>query len=123
MINGNALNTASLLGLSLLDGFKPYGAMGLVLIDMQDDEEQFLEAVRSGVSGYLLSNASASDIISAVLAVARGEAVCPPRLRLALFRCVAQSASRKLGQIGRGSMQNLTILQQQIISLVAKSLT
>ena len=117
------LNTASLLGLSLLDGFKPPGAMGVVLIDMQDDEEQFLEAVRSGVSGYLLSNASASDIVSAVLAVARGEAVCPPRLCLALFRRVAQTASGKPGQIGRGSMHNLTIPQQQIISLVAKGLT
>jgi len=116
------LNRATLLGLSLWDGSKPPAAMGLVLIDMQEDEEQFLEAVRSGVSGYLLSNASASDIISCVLAVARGEAVCPPRLCLALFRRVAQTASGKQGQIGRGSMQNLTIPQQQIISLVAKGL-
>jgi DNA-binding NarL/FixJ family response regulator len=117
------LNTASLLGLSLLDEFKPPGAMGVVLIDMQDDEEQFLEAVRSGVSGYLLNDASASDVISAVRAVARGEAVCPPRLSLALFRSVAQAALEASPQISQEPMQILTILQQQVIALVAKGLT
>jgi len=118
------LNTASLLCPSLLDGYEALGPMGVVLIDMQDDEEQFLEAVRLGISGYLLSNASANDIVSAVLAVARGEAVCPPRLCLALFRRVAtQSACGMPGKIGQGSMHNLTIMQLQIISHVAKGLT
>jgi DNA-binding NarL/FixJ family response regulator len=97
--------------------------VAVVLIDMQEDEEQFLEAVRSGVSGYLLSNASASDIISAVRAVTRGEAVCPPRLCLALFRFVARASIVTPAHIRRGSMHGLTLLQQQLISLVAKRLT
>jgi two-component system NarL family response regulator len=117
------LNTASLVGSSLLDRLQAPDTVGVVLIGMQDDEEQFLEAVRSGVSGYLLNDASVSDVISAVRAVARGEAVCPPRLRLALFRFVAQAATQTPDQIKQGSMNALTILQQQIISLVAKGLT
>ena len=92
------------------------------MIDMKDDEEQFLEAVRSGVSGYLLNDASANDVLSAVRAVARREAVCPPRLCLALFRFVAQGAIETPTQIRRGSTHVLTILQQQVISLVAKGL-
>ncbi len=51
-----------------------------VLIGMELDEEQFLAAARSGVTGYLLKDASASDVIAAVRAVFRGEAVCPPQL-------------------------------------------
>jgi len=117
------LNTASLLGSSLLDKLQAPDTVGVVLIGMQDDEEQFLEAVRSGVSGYLLNDASASDVNSAVRAVARGEAVCPPRLRLALFRFVAQAATETPDQIKQGSVDALTMLQQQIISLVAKGLT
>jgi two-component system NarL family response regulator len=117
------LTTASLLGSSLLDRLQAPDTVGVVLIGMQDDEEQFLEAVRSGVSGYLLNDASASDVISAVRAVARGEAVCPPRLRLALFRFIAQAATETPDQIKLGPMNAFTILHQQIISLVAKGLT
>ena len=117
------LNRASLLGSSLLDRLQAADTVGVLLIGMQDDQEQFLEAVRSGVSGYLLNDASVSDVISAVRAVARGEAVCPPRLRLALFRFVAHAATQTPDQIKQGSMDALTILQEQIISLVANGLT
>jgi DNA-binding NarL/FixJ family response regulator len=117
------LNTASLLGLHLLDQLQATGAVGVVLIDMQDDEKQFLTAVRSGVSGYLLSQAPASDVVSAVRAVARGEAVCPPRLCLALFRLVARASRETLAQIKPGPVHGLTIRQQHLISLVARGLT
>ena len=119
----DGLRTASLLGPHLLGRLQAPGTLGVVLIDMQDDEGQFLTAVRSGVSGYLLSNASAGDVISAVRAVARGEVVRPPRLRLALFRFVAQAATQTPDQIKQGSMDALAILQKRVISLVAKGLT
>src|SRR5260370_11890537 len=60
-----------------------------VLIGMEPDEELFMAAVRSGVMGYLLKDASASELVAAVRAVYRGEAVCPPRLCSTLFRFVA----------------------------------
>ena len=60
---------------------------------------------------------------SAVRAVARGEAVCPPRLCLALFRFVAQAAIETPAQTKQESMHGLTIRQQQLISLVARGLT
>jgi DNA-binding NarL/FixJ family response regulator len=41
---------------------------------MSDKPEQFLAAVRGGVTGYLLNEASAADIISAVRATAKGKA-------------------------------------------------
>jgi len=117
------LSRAALLGYYLLDRLQAPDTVGVVLVGMQDDEEQFLEAVRSGVSGYLLNDAAVTDVVSAVRAVARGEAVCPPRLRLALFRFVAQAANEMPDQIEQESLDPLTILQQQIISLVAKGLT
>jgi len=50
----------------------------MLLIGMSDDSEQFLAAVRRGISGYLLQDASASDVVAAVRAVFREEAYCPP---------------------------------------------
>jgi len=62
----------------------------IVLVGMEPGEEHFIAAVRSGVSGYLLQDASASDVVAAVRAVCRGEAVCPTQLCCVLFRFVAQ---------------------------------
>jgi DNA-binding NarL/FixJ family response regulator len=89
---------------------------------MEPDEEQFLAAVRSGVVGYLLQDASASDAVSAVRVVHRGQAVCPPRLCSALFRVVAQTA-REIPLQNSASKQDLTLRQQQLVTLVAKGLT
>jgi len=118
------LNTASVVGLRLLHRPQASGTVGVVLIDMQDDEKQFLTAVRSGVSGYLLSDAPANDVVAAVRAVARGEAVCPPRLCRALFRNVALSAKGEaLAPPRQESIQGLTLRQQQLVALVARGLT
>jgi len=119
----DSLHMVSPLGARLFGGQQATSAVGVVLIGMEEDEEQFLTAVRSGVSSYLLNDASASDVVAAVRAAARGEAVCPPRLCLALFRSVARIARETPAQTKPGSAHALTIRQQQLISLVAKGLT
>lgn len=116
------LQTASVVGASLRARQTPGGPKGLILVGMEEEEDQFLFAVRSGVSGFLLNDASAGEIVAAVRCVARGEAVCPPRLCHALIRFVARTSVEPPAikpKIGHG----LTIRQQQLVSLVAKGLT
>jgi DNA-binding NarL/FixJ family response regulator len=93
-----------------------------VLIGMEPDAEQFLNAVRLGVAGYLLPDASGSDVVAAVRAVSRGEAVCPPQLCSTLFRFVAQTA-KELPLQNSTAKPDLTLRQQQLVTLVAKGLT
>jgi len=93
-----------------------------VLIGMEPDEELFMAAVRSGVTGYLLKDASASELVAAVRAVYRGEAVCPPQLCATLFRFVAHVVEET--PVKRtASKPDLTLRQQQLVTLVAKGLT
>jgi len=94
----------------------------VILIGMEADEEQFMAAVRAGASGYLLQDASASDVVTAVRSVFRGEAVCPPQLCSTLFRFVAQMARDASGQ-NASTKPDLTVRQQQLMNLVAKGLT
>ena len=97
-------------------------AFKAILIGMESAEEQFMTAVRSGVMGYLLKDASASDVVAAVRAVFQGEAVCPPQLCSILFRFVAHMVEEK--PVARSaSRPDLTLRQQQLIALVAKGLT
>jgi two-component system, NarL family, nitrate/nitrite response regulator NarL len=97
-------------------------AFKALLIGMEAGGEQFLSAVRSGVTGYLLPDASASDVVSAVRAVFRGEGVCPPQLCSTLFRFIAQMPKERPLQ-NSVSKPDLTLRQQQLVTLVAKGLT
>ena len=97
-------------------------AAEILLVGMEDDEEEFLSAVRAGASGYLLKDASAADVLSAVRSVSRGEAVCPPRLCMSLFKWIADEA-REISHRGSDSRPSLTMRQQQLVSLVARGLT
>jgi DNA-binding NarL/FixJ family response regulator len=72
--------------------------------------------------GYLLNDASASDLVAAVRAVHRGEAVCPPQLCSTLFRFVAHIVE-EMPVKRAASRPDLTLRQQQLISLVARGLT
>jgi len=106
--------------ISAARGVRP--AFKTILIGMESGEEQFLAAVRGGVTGYLLKDAAASDLVAAIRAVFRGEAVCPPHLCSALFRRVAQMARETPVQTV-ASRPDLTLRQQQLVRLVAKGLT
>jgi DNA-binding NarL/FixJ family response regulator len=83
-----------------------------VLIGMEPDEELFMAAVRSGVMGYLLKDASASDLV----------AVCPPQLCSALFRFVAHMIE-EIPVKRSAPRPDLTMRQQQLMALVARGLT
>src|SRR5271155_668180 len=60
-------------------------AFRCVLVAMDDNQEHFVTAVQHGVLGYVLQEASAVDVVSAIRSVASGDAVCPPRFAKVLF--------------------------------------
>ncbi len=93
-----------------------------VLIGMEPDENKFLAAVRSGAIGYLLKDASAADVVTAVRSAYRGEAVCSPSLCSMLFRAVAQAGTETLVE-AESARPDLTLRQQQLVSLIAKGFT
>jgi DNA-binding NarL/FixJ family response regulator len=94
----------------------------IVLIDMEDDPEMFLDCVRAGAVGYFLEDASAAEVVSGVQAVAQGRAICPPQLSLTLFRAF----SRQWTALPNARIKlelGLTRRQQQLIPLIAQGLT
>jgi DNA-binding NarL/FixJ family response regulator len=97
----------------------------LLLFGMKEDPECFLQAVRLGASGYLLNEASSTEIIAAVRGVAQGEAICPPKLCKSLFDHLSKTfllTSEKAEPRGR-SASDLTRRQRQLMALVATGMT
>jgi DNA-binding NarL/FixJ family response regulator len=100
-------------------------SMKIILLGMEDDPEIFLQAIRAGVCGYLLGDASAEETLAAVRRVAQGEAVCPPRLCLHLFQFVAREAQKGSLVLNQRvcAKLGLTPRQQQLVSFLARGLT
>jgi DNA-binding NarL/FixJ family response regulator len=94
----------------------------VVMIGMEGREDAFLQAVREGVAGYLLTEASAAEVASAVRGVARGEAICPPYLCNVLFRYVAVERSRTLRLPFKPDL-GLTRREQQLLHLIDRGLS
>jgi len=97
----------------------------VVLFGMDEDPDIFIQAVRRGIAGYVLKNASAADLLEAVRTVAQGEATCPPKFCKVLFKAVASASDEddedKDGRIA--SQFELTQRQRQLMSLVAMGLS
>jgi DNA-binding NarL/FixJ family response regulator len=113
-------------GLNLLDELSAQGAEArVVLFGMDEDPELFLRAAYLGVSGFVLKEASASETVAAVLAVAEGEATFPPRLCMALVRHLSHEyRMRAKLQIPPASVKYcLTQRQLQLMDLVERGMT
>lgn len=106
----------------LLSVQKLYPDVQIILIGMDEDEALFLEVVRAGVAGYLLSDASAADVIAAIRAVAQGEAVCPPRLCRTLFRSLANKEPSPSRAAPNGDF-GLTRRQRELVPMIARGLS
>src|ERR1700756_1532318 len=94
----------------------------VVLFGMDEDAEVFLRAVRRGIAGYVLKNASATDLLDAVRTVAQGEAACPPKFCKVLFKTLADGTTEETDERGISQFE-LTQRQRQLMSLVAMGLS
>lgn len=93
----------------------------ILMVGMDDNKGAFIRAVRAGVSGYLLHEASPADLVTAIRAVARREAVCPSQLCKYLFDAFAR-AGEFIPSV-RNMGLRLTRRQEELVSMVARGLT
>jgi DNA-binding NarL/FixJ family response regulator len=97
----------------------------IVLFGMDDDAELFLRAVRLGVNGYLLKNASASELVDTLRSVAQGEAVCPSKFCKVLFQAISSEVNQRaaIAEQRADARFELTQRQRQLMSLVAMGMS
>jgi DNA-binding NarL/FixJ family response regulator len=91
-------------------------ATAVVVLTMSDDDESVFAALKAGARGYVLKGAAADDIVRAVSAVARGEAILGAQVSQRVLG--ALSAREPSGSVRPFSQ--LTEREHEILHLVAR---
>jgi DNA-binding NarL/FixJ family response regulator len=94
----------------------------IVMIGVELDGELFLRAVREGIAGYLLKDATAADLAAAVRSVANNCAICPPELCQTLFDYVAHQRSSSPNFFVKQQF-GLTRREQQLVEMIGRGFT
>ena len=91
----------------------------VVILTSYPDEDAVLSAIVAGASGYLLKQVRARDLVSALLAVGRGESLLDP--------AVTEKVLERVRRIATGAytdeLAQLTQQEQKILALVAEGKT
>jgi DNA-binding NarL/FixJ family response regulator len=90
----------------------------VLVLSASGEQPDVLGAVEAGATGYLVKSASAVELVDAVRATARGEAVFTPGLAALLL-----GEYRKLSVRGDDGSPSLTARETEILRLVAKGYT
>ncbi len=101
---------------------KALPTLKVVMIGMDPDKELFLRAVRDGIAGYVLKDATAPEVADAVRSVAENQAVCPAGLCQALFEYVARQTPAYPNLLVKHHM-GLTRREQQLVEMIGRGLT
>jgi two-component system NarL family response regulator len=111
------LNMPEVDGLEACARLREGGGPEVLMLTVSDEEPDLYAALRVGAAGYLTKDVPPSELIEAVLAVARGE----PRIAPAM-------ASRMLADLGRGAappedpLAALSDREREVLALVAEGL-
>ncbi|MFW3172056.1 response regulator [Geodermatophilus sp. CPCC 206100] len=90
----------------------------VVVLTMSDDDDSVFAALRAGARGYLLKESEAADILRAVRAAARSEAVFGPRIADRVLAFFASSRARSAAV----PFPELTDREREVLDLVAHGL-
>lgn len=93
--------------------------VGILMLTMFNDDESVFAAMQSGARGYLLKGAEGDEVIRAIIAVSKGEAIFSPTIANRLIGFFGMSHKRQ--QIESVPLfPELTVREREVLTLIAK---
>lgn len=101
---------------------KEYSEVNLIVMDLMPAQEDMVEFVKAGVSGFILKDASFHDFVGTIRSVAGGTSILPPSLTGSLFSQIIEKV------VGEGKARviesvRMTKREREVIELIAEGLS
>ena len=94
--------------------------IGILVITMFDDDDSVFAAMRSGARGYLLKDADKDELVRAIVAVERGEAIFSPAIAQRMIQYFTASPARQAASKKSDEFAELTEREREILDLIAQ---
>jgi DNA-binding NarL/FixJ family response regulator len=94
--------------------------IGILVITMFDDDDSVFAAMRAGARGYLLKDADKDELVRAIVAVQKGEAIFSPAIAQRMIQYFGTSPARRSASQKTNEFPELTERELEILDLIAQ---
>ncbi len=94
----------------------------VIVMDLVPVNEEIVDFVNAGVSGFVLKDATFDEFIATIRKVAAGDKVLPPRMTESLFSQIAKAAGKR-GQEQVLEDVRMTRREREVIGLIGEGLS
>src|SRR6185503_12805485 len=94
--------------------------IGVLVITMFDDDDSVFAALRAGARGYLLKDADKDELVRAIVAVERGEAIFSPAIAQRMIQYFSASPSAFASKKHPDGFSDLKERELEILNLIAR---
>jgi DNA-binding NarL/FixJ family response regulator len=94
----------------------------IIVMDLVAVNEEIMEFVNAGVSGFILKDATFDEFVTTIRAVAAGEKVLPPRMTESLFSQIAKAADGRAREEMLEDVR-MTRREREVIELIGEGLS
>lgn len=91
----------------------------IIILSMHKEESYVIEALRNGASGYVLKDATGTDLVEAIRKVKAGQRYLSPALAELAFSMLEQKAADSAGNV----YESLTSRERLVLQLAAEGCT
>jgi DNA-binding NarL/FixJ family response regulator len=94
--------------------------IGVLVLTMFDDDDSVFAAMRAGARGYLLKDADKDEVVRAIVAVERGEAIFSPAIAQRMIQYFSAAPSVSSSKKQPDEFSQLTERELEILNLIAQ---
>jgi DNA-binding NarL/FixJ family response regulator len=94
----------------------------VIIMDLLPVHEDIVKFVNAGVSGFILKNATAEDLVNAIRSVVGGADVLPPEMTSTLFSQISKEALVRGRAVSMESVR-MTPREREVIGLIGEGLS
>ncbi len=97
--------------------------VGVLVVTMFEDDYSVFAAMRAGAKGYVLKDTDEDDILHAIRAVGRGEAIFSPAVARRVIDFLAGTRAEVERAVPARTFPELTTREREVLDLIAQGLS